>query len=118
MRAAWEARGAGCGERGGSVGGAGCGWGARGATVPMEFTAGGVMDGTAEEHVGEAARVLSSYVDLIAIRCFPECRDWAVERGLATGLSCKRGVGELQHAHEPILTPKGHIQLPAFTEKL
>lgn len=53
---------------------------AKGATWPLEFADGALMDGTAEEHVREAARVLSSYVDLIAIRCFPEFKDWAVER--------------------------------------
>ena len=53
---------------------------AKGATWPLEFADGATMDGTAEEHVREAARVLSSYVDLIAIRCFPEFKDWAVER--------------------------------------
>lgn len=53
---------------------------AKGATWPLEFADGATMDGTAEEHVREAARVLSGYVDLIAIRCFPEFKDWAVER--------------------------------------
>ncbi len=53
---------------------------AKGATWPLEFSDGSVMDGTAEEHVREAARVLSSYVDIIAIRCFPEFKDWSSER--------------------------------------
>jgi N-acetylornithine carbamoyltransferase len=53
---------------------------AKGATWPMEFGEGAVMDGDKEEHVREAARVLSSYVDLIAIRCFPEFKDWQSER--------------------------------------
>ncbi|MCW5724716.1 MAG: N-acetylornithine carbamoyltransferase [Maricaulaceae bacterium] len=53
---------------------------ARGGTWPMEFAPGAVMDGDAEEHVAEAARVLSRYVDLIAIRCFPKFQDWAAER--------------------------------------
>lgn len=53
---------------------------AKGATWPMEFADGAVMDGSEEEHVREAARVLSSYVDLIAIRCFPDFKDWSVER--------------------------------------
>ena len=44
---------------------------AKGATWPMEFADGAVMDGDKEEHVRESARVLSEYVDLIAIRCFP-----------------------------------------------
>jgi N-acetylornithine carbamoyltransferase len=53
---------------------------AKGATWPLEFSDGAVMDGTEEEHVREAARVLSSYVDLIAIRCFPQFKDWGSEK--------------------------------------
>ena len=53
---------------------------AKGATWPMEFADGVVMDGHEEEHVRESARVLSEYVDLIAIRCFPDFKDWQVER--------------------------------------
>lgn len=53
---------------------------AKGGTWPVEFEDGTVMDGGPEEHVREAARVLSSYVDLIAIRCFPHFQDWSVER--------------------------------------
>jgi N-acetylornithine carbamoyltransferase len=47
---------------------------------PIEFEAGKVMDGDAEEHVAEVARVLSRYVDLIAVRAFPKFQDWAVDR--------------------------------------
>ncbi|HAQ33957.1 MAG TPA: N-acetylornithine carbamoyltransferase, partial [Alphaproteobacteria bacterium] len=47
---------------------------------PMEFAEGAVMDGDEEEHVSEAARVLSRYVDLIAIRCFPKFQNWAEEK--------------------------------------
>jgi len=53
---------------------------AQGQTWPVEFADGAVMDGGPEEHVKEAARVLSSYVDLIAIRCFPKFQDWEAER--------------------------------------
>lgn len=53
---------------------------AKGATWPLEFSDGTIMDGSEEEHVREAARVLSSYVDLIAIRCFPDFKDWKSER--------------------------------------
>jgi N-acetylornithine carbamoyltransferase len=53
---------------------------AKGATWPMAFADGAIMDGDEEEHVREAARVLSQYVDLIAIRCFPDFKDWSVER--------------------------------------
>lgn len=53
---------------------------ARGQTWPVEFAEGAVMDGEPEEHVKEAARVLSRYCDLIAIRCFPKFQDWTAER--------------------------------------
>ena len=47
---------------------------------PIEFDAGTVMEGEAEEHVAEVARVLSRYVDLVGIRAFPKFRDWSVDR--------------------------------------
>jgi N-acetylornithine carbamoyltransferase len=47
---------------------------------PIEFAVGSVMDGDAEEHVAEVARVLSRYVDLIAVRAFPKFQDWAEDR--------------------------------------
>jgi len=43
----------------------------------MAFDEGTVMDGDAEEHVREAARVLSRYCDMIAVRRFPAFIDWA-----------------------------------------
>lgn len=47
---------------------------------PMEFADGAVMDGDAEEHVKEAAGVLSQYCDLIAVRAFPKFIDWEADR--------------------------------------
>ncbi|GAB2505825.1 N-acetylornithine carbamoyltransferase [Arenimonas alkanexedens] len=47
---------------------------------PIEFELGKVMDGDAEEHVAEVARVLSRYVDLVAVRAFPKFQDWSVDR--------------------------------------
>jgi N-acetylornithine carbamoyltransferase len=47
---------------------------------PIEFEVGKVMDGEAEEHIAEVARVLSRYVDLIGVRAFPKFQDWAVDR--------------------------------------
>ncbi|MGN6313255.1 MAG: N-acetylornithine carbamoyltransferase [Rhodanobacteraceae bacterium] len=47
---------------------------------PIEFEVGAVMDGEAEEHVAEVARVLSRYVDLIGVRAFPKFRDWNEDR--------------------------------------
>lgn len=46
----------------------------------MAFGDGEVMDGSAEEHVQEAAGVLSRYCDLICIRAFPKFIDWEVDR--------------------------------------
>lgn len=47
---------------------------------PIEFEPGVVMDGEAEEHVEEVARVLSRYCDLVCVRAFPKFRDWSVDR--------------------------------------
>jgi len=47
---------------------------------PIEFDTGTVMDGEAEEHIAEVARVLSRYVDLIGVRAFPKFVDWSLDR--------------------------------------
>lgn len=47
---------------------------------PMEFEVGAKMDTDAEEHVIEAARVLSRYCDLIAVRAFPKFESWEQDR--------------------------------------
>lgn len=47
---------------------------------PIEFELGSLMDGDTEEHIIEVARVLSSYVDLIAVRAFPKFIDWQEDR--------------------------------------
>ncbi len=47
---------------------------------PIEFEVGSVMEGDTEEHIAEVARVLSRYVDLIAVRAFPKFQDWQVDR--------------------------------------
>ena len=47
---------------------------------PLEFEFGTTMDSTAEEHVIEAAQVLSRYCDLICIRAFPKFQDWQEDR--------------------------------------
>jgi N-acetylornithine carbamoyltransferase len=51
-----------------------------GGMWPLEFEDGVVMDGDAEEHVREAAKVLSRYCDLIGIRAFPKFQDWEADR--------------------------------------
>lgn len=47
---------------------------------PIEFEEGAVMDGEAEEHVREVARVLSRYADLIGVRAFPKFKRWEEDR--------------------------------------
>lgn len=51
-----------------------------GGMWPLEFNDGVVMDGDAEEHVQEAAKVLSRYCDMIGIRAFPKFIDWQEDR--------------------------------------
>jgi N-acetylornithine carbamoyltransferase len=46
----------------------------------LEFDAGTVMEGDAEEHIAEAAGVLSRYCDLIGLRAFPSFVDWSKDR--------------------------------------
>lgn len=41
----------------------------------LEFEDGTVMDGSASEHIKEAAKVVSVYCDIIAIRSFPTLKD-------------------------------------------
>ncbi len=47
---------------------------------PIEFELGSTMDGDTEEHIIEVAKVLSSYVDMIAVRAFPKFIDWQEDR--------------------------------------
>lgn len=47
---------------------------------PIEFEDGAVMLGAEEEHVKEAAQVLSRYCDLIAVRAFPKFENWSIDR--------------------------------------
>lgn len=51
-----------------------------GGMWPLEFEKGAVMLGDAEEHVQEAAKVLSRYCDLIGIRAFPKFENWTEDR--------------------------------------
>lgn len=46
----------------------------------LEFEAGAIMDGNAEEHIVEAVGVLSRYCDLIGLRAFPPFIDWSIDR--------------------------------------
>jgi N-acetylornithine carbamoyltransferase len=51
-----------------------------GGMWPLEFEKGTVMLGDAEEHVQEAAKVLSRYCDLIGVRAFPKFENWEEDR--------------------------------------
>jgi len=51
-----------------------------GGMWPLEFEDGAVMLDDAEEHVKEAAKVLSRYCDLIGIRAFPKFENWEEDR--------------------------------------
>ena len=46
----------------------------------VEFNPGVVMDGEAEEHIAEVAAILSRYCDLIALRAFPQFKNWSTDR--------------------------------------
>jgi N-acetylornithine carbamoyltransferase len=46
----------------------------------LEFDAGTIMEGDAEEHIAEAAGVLSRYCDLIGLRAFPSFVNWSEDR--------------------------------------
>jgi len=46
----------------------------------LEFNTGAIMEGDAEEHIAEAAGVLSRYCDLIGLRAFPSFVDWSKDR--------------------------------------
>ncbi len=49
-------------------------------TWKLEHRDGKVMDGDAAEHIRDAAKVLSRYVDALAIRSFPERISWGEDR--------------------------------------
>jgi len=51
-----------------------------GGMWPLEFEEGAVMLDDAEEHVKEAAKVLSRYCDLVGIRAFPKFESWEEDR--------------------------------------
>lgn len=51
-----------------------------GGVWKLETRDGAVMNGDRAEHIVEAARVLSRYVDALGVRSFPEGQSWAVDR--------------------------------------
>lgn len=46
----------------------------------LETEVGAIMDQSSVEHIIEAARVLSRYADVLAVRTFPKGTDWSRER--------------------------------------
>jgi N-acetylornithine carbamoyltransferase len=76
--------------------------GGSGTTWQMAFEDGAVMDGAAEEHVREAAPVLSSYGDVLAVRAGPRSgpRDESVVRAFVT------------HAGAPLLNLESALAHP------
>ncbi len=75
-------------------------------TWQLEHRPGAVMDGSASEHVKDAARVLSRYGDAIAVRCFPYMKNWeedardTVVRGFA------------EHATVPVINMESSMYHP------
>ena len=51
-----------------------------GGTWKLEAREGAVMDGDCAEHAKEAVAVLSRYVDLLGVRCFPGGKSWEEDR--------------------------------------
>ncbi|MCG8570044.1 MAG: N-acetylornithine carbamoyltransferase [Spirochaetes bacterium] len=46
----------------------------------IEIEEGAVMDGEAEEHLKDAVKVLNRYGDALALRCFPQFKNWQEEK--------------------------------------
>lgn len=72
----------------------------------LEFREGAAMDGEAEEHVRDAAAVLSQYADAIGIRALARQRDWAVERRDMVIVSFQK------HADVPIFNMESVLDHP------
>jgi N-acetylornithine carbamoyltransferase len=72
----------------------------------LELREGAVMAGASEEHVKDAARVLSEYADAIAIRCLARHDDWAMERRDMVLVSFQK------HASVPIFNMESVLEHP------
>jgi N-acetylornithine carbamoyltransferase len=72
----------------------------------LELRDGAVMRGTAEEHVRDAAAVLSRYCDAIAIRALARHEDWGLERRDQVIVSFQK------HASVPILNMESMLDHP------
>ena len=73
---------------------------------PLEFREGATMDGLADEHVRDAAAVLSEYADVIAIRALARHADWAQERRDKVIVSFQK------HARVPIFNMESVLDHP------
>jgi N-acetylornithine carbamoyltransferase len=83
-------------------------------TWRLEIEEGVVMDGDRPEHLKDAAKVLSRYGDLLAVRAFPARRSWAEDR-LEPVLS-----GLMRWADVPVLNLESSLYHPcqAFADLL
>ena len=73
---------------------------------PLEMREGAVMDDLADEHVGDAVRVLSEYADIIAIRALARGGDWAQARRDTVIVSFQK------HAGVPIFNMESVLDHP------
>ncbi len=73
---------------------------------PLEMREGAVMDSVADEHVRDAARVLSEYADVIAIRALARGGDWAQARRDTVIVSFQK------HATAPIFNMESVLDHP------
>jgi len=73
---------------------------------PLEMREGAVMDDLADEHVRDAAAVLSEYADIIAIRALAREGDWAQERRDRVIVSFQK------HAQVPIFNMESVLDHP------
>lgn len=75
-----------------------------GGTWRMEFEDGVVMDGDSAEHIREAAPVLSTYADVLAVRAFPKSEDLDAEERVMRAFS--------QHAGAPLINLESALAHP------
>jgi N-acetylornithine carbamoyltransferase len=77
-----------------------------GGVWKLETRDGAVMDADAAEHIVEAARVLSRYVQVLGVRSFPEGKSWATDRTDPVLASFAR------HATVPIINMESAVWHP------
>ena len=75
-------------------------------TWTLEHREGVVMDGNYAEHIKDAAKVLSRYVDILAVRAFPDRVSWEVDRQdpVVEGFA--------RHATVPMINLEGALHHP------